>query len=210
MGRSLTRWPTARLALAALAAGSISLAEQASARASIPCRPGPGTATIAHSSRARIFSDERNGNDYACLYSNGHPRYLSSTEHYEYLHVRFAGPYVAFEPTIEAVPSNVGVMNMRTGRVHTYEAARPFENGTCSEVNSLVLKGDGAVAWIATDFPEQLCPHPPATTLEVRSHDRHGLHVLDSGTGIAPTSLRLHRARLSWVDGGSTRTATLH
>jgi hypothetical protein len=33
--------------------------------------------------------------------------------------------------------------------------------------------------------------------------------LLDSGTGIVPTSLRLHGSTLSWRDGASTRTATL-
>jgi hypothetical protein len=193
-----------------LSASAISLAAGTAAQAKIPCRPAHGTRTIAHSRNARLFEDFANGNDYACLYSNGHPRFLSTTEHYEYPLVRFAGPYVAFEPTIEAVPGDVGVMNMSTGRRHDYAAARPIENGICAEVDSLVLKPDGAVAWIGTNFLSPLCTHPPGPAIEVRAHDRRGLRVLDSAVTIAPRSLRLAGSLLRWKHGGLVRTATLH
>ncbi len=201
--------PRLRSLLLAVAAWALLFAGAASAHASVPCRPGPGTTTIAHSKHARIFSDERNGNDYACLYSNGHPRYLSTTEHFEYPLVRFAGPYVAYMPTIEAVPGNVSVLNMSTGRAHEYESAQPIEGATCAEVTSLALKGDGAVAWIATNFLSPNCEPRPGATIEVRAHDRHGLRVLDTGTVIGLKSLRLSRSTVTWKDGGATRSATL-
>ena len=186
------------------------LAGHAQARAPIPCRPGPGTTTIAHTAKARIFSDNRNGNDYACLYSNGHPRFLSTTEHFEYPLVRFAAPYVAYVPTIEAVPDDVKVMDMRNGHVHTYPAVHPIENKICSQTQSLELKRDGAVAWIATNFRASGCEHPPTGAIEVRVHDKLGLRLLDSSLAIVPTSLQLSGSTLRWVDGGLTRTATLH
>jgi hypothetical protein len=209
-GSVVHRWG-ARLLAPVVFAAAISLAAGgATANARIPCRPAHGTRTIAHSRNARLFEDFANGNDYACLYSNGHPRYLSTTEHYEYPLVRFAGPYVAFEPKIEAVPGDVGVMNMRTGRRHTYAAVRPIENKICAEVDSLVLKPDGAVAWIGTNFLSPLCSHPPGPAIEVRAHDRGGLRVLDSGVTIAARSLRLSGSLLRWKHGGHIRTATLH
>jgi hypothetical protein len=191
------------------AASIVVLAAQAPAQARIPCRPGPGTRTIAHTAKARIFSDNRNGNDYACLYSNGHPRFLSTTEHFEYPLVRFAAPYVAYVPTIEAVPDDVKVMDMRTGHVRTYPSVHPIENTICSRTESLALKRDGAVAWIATNFRASGCEHPPTGTIEVRVHDKHGLRLLDSSLAIVPTSLQLSGSTLRWVDGGATRTATL-
>lgn len=160
--------------------------------------------------KARIFSDNRNGNDYACLYRNGHPRYLSTTEHYEYPLARFAAPYVAYVPTIEAVPGNVFVLNMRTGRKHEYESAQPIEHAICAEVTSLAVKRDGALAWIATNFLNSGCPHPPGPVIEVRAHDRTGFHVLDTGTAIVPGSLQLSGSRLTWIDAGMTRSAILH
>lgn len=191
-------------------AWAISLAGGASAQARIPCRPASGTTTIAHSTSARIFEDERDGNDYACLYSDGHARYLSSSEHYEYRLVRFAGSYVAYVQNIEGVDDHVGVVNLRTGHVGNYEEVRPIGNAVCPQVDSLVLRSDGAAAWIATNFLAQgFCENPPGPAIEVRLHDRHGLRVVDSGTGITPASLRLSGSMLRWVDAGHVRSATL-
>ena len=180
------------------------------AQAKIPCRPGPGTTTIAHTSKARLFSYEANGNDYACLYSNGHPRYVSTTEHFEYPLVRFAAPYIAYVPNVEAVPDDVHVMDMRTGHTHTYAAVKPIGTFICEQVESLAVKRDGAVAWIATNFLSSLCEPMAGATIEVRAHDKLGLRVLDSGLAIKPKSLSLSGSTLRWVDGGATRTATLH
>jgi hypothetical protein len=199
----------ARLAVSATVLFGASLASQASARARIPCRPAPGTRTIAHSARARIFEDDHNGNDYACLYRDGHARYLSSTEHYEYRLIRFAGAYVAFVQNIEAVDDHVGVMNLRTGHVRNFQEARPIDNGVCARVESLVLKPDGAVAWIATNFFPPGCDNPPAPTVEVRRHDSRGLQVVDHGIGIAPKSLHRASSLLHWLDGGQVRSSTL-
>ena len=199
-----------RLVRSVAAAWAISVAGQASAQASIPCRPAPGTTTVAHSTKARIFEDERHGNDYACLYSDGHAHYLSGSEHYEYRLVRFAGSYVAYVQNIEGVDDHVGVMNLRTGRLGNYEEVRPIDNAVCPQVVSLVLKSDGAAAWIATNFlAEGFCENPPGPAIEVRLHDRHGLRVVDSGTGIVPTSLRLSGSMLQWVDAGHVRSVTL-
>jgi hypothetical protein len=198
------------LGAAALAAVLGTLAGQASAQARVPCRPGPGTTTIAHSKKARIFEDTRNENDYACLYSNGHPRLLSPSEHYGYPIVRFAGPYVAYVPTTEGSQGEVTVMNLRNGHKHSYQSEQPYEQvNLCGEVVSLVLKSDGAVAWTARNFGER-CPHAPAATVEVRVHDRHGLRVLESDAAIVPSSLHLSHSTLSWLKGTETHTATLY
>jgi FtsP/CotA-like multicopper oxidase with cupredoxin domain len=72
-----------------------------------------------------------------------------------------------------------------------------------------VLKSDGAVAWIATNFLGTFCISPPGPAIEVRRHDRRGLRVVASGTGIVPTSLHLSGSVLHWIDGGMARSATL-
>ncbi|HEX3391499.1 MAG TPA: hypothetical protein VHS55_02955 [Solirubrobacteraceae bacterium] len=186
------------------------LAVQSSAQARIPCRPGAGTVTLAHSSKARIFEYNRDGNDYACLYSNGHARYLSGSEHYEYRLVRFAGPYVAYVENIAAVDDHIGVVNLSTGNHHSYQEVRPIENSTCPQVDSLVLKGDGAVAWIGTNFlAESFCVNPPGPAVEVRRHDRRGLRTIDSGVGVVPTSLQLSGSQLRWTNAGHVHFATL-
>jgi hypothetical protein len=198
------------LGVAAAVACSMALSGLALAHEEIPCRPGPGTTTIAQSKRARIFEDHRDENDYACLYSNGHPRLLSPSEHYGYPIVRFAGPYVAFVPTTRSArEGNVWVMDLRSGHKHSYVEVQPFENGICGEAVSLVLKSDGALAWTARNYLEG-CPQSPPPTVEVRVHDRHGLRVLETAPGIVATSLHISGSTVSWVNGGSTRTATLY
>lgn len=210
MGNARKPRVRARSTVFVLIALAAPLAFQSSAQARVPCRPGSGTITIAHSSRARIFEYEHNGNDYACLYSNGHARYLSSSEHYEYRLVRFAGPYVGFVENIAAIDDHIGVVNLSTGSRHSYQEVRPIEHSTCPQVDSLVLKSDGAVAWIGTNFfAEGFCVNPPGPAIEVRRHDRRGLSTLESGVGIAPTSLHLSGLRLRWTNTGHVHFSTL-
>jgi hypothetical protein len=207
--RPAIKWCAGRLITLLICVMAIWLLAGASAQARIPCRPAPGTRTVAHSAKARIFEYARDGNYYACLYSSGRPHFLSLGEHYFYRLVRFAGPYVAFVQNIEAEDDHIGVMNLRSGHLHNYQETPPIENGICAEVNSLVLKRDGAVAWIATNFPEGLCGNPPGPIIEVHRHDSRGAAVLDQGAGIVPTSLHLAGSLLSWLDPGHTNSANL-
>ena len=151
-----------------------------------------------------------NGNDYACLYSAGRAFYLSGAEHYEYERVHFAGAYVAFVQNVEASDESVGEMDLRSGRLRTFEIATPIENSVCYAVGSLALRADGGIAWIGTNFLGFACISPPGPEIEVRRHDRRGLRLLDSATTIAPGSLRLRTGVLSWTHGGVRRTATLY
>jgi hypothetical protein len=208
---SWTRRHRTGLVASTVLALAVTLPAQASAQTPVPCRPGPGTTTIAHSRYARLFEDAHTDAYYACLYTDGHARELSDNEHYGYALVRFAGPYVAFVQSIESAESDVGVVNLRTGHAHYHEElAAPIEASVCPEVGSLVLSPDGAVAWIATNFLGEVCgpEHPPPTT-EVRLADRYGLHVLDSGQGIVSTSLRLSGSTIEWVDAGRARSVAL-
>jgi hypothetical protein len=209
MGRSLAAHRVV-LGMAAAMACAMTLSPPAVAHEEVPCRSSAGTTTIAHSKHARIFEDHRNQNDYACLYSNGHPRLLSPSEHYGYPIVRFAGPYVAFVPTTRSSrEGHVWVMDLRSGHKHSYVEVQPAENSLCGEAVSLVLTSSGAVAWTARNYLEG-CPSSPPPTVEVRVHDRHGLRVLESAPAIVPGSLHLSGSTVSWVNGGSTRTATLY
>ncbi len=74
-------------------------------------------------------------------------------------------------------------------------------------VGSLVLRRDGAAAWIGTG--RSIVGHGSGK-IEVYKADRHGSVVqLDSGAGIRPGSLRLRGSELSWRDGTAVRHATL-
>jgi hypothetical protein len=218
--------------LAVLSLGAPALATASSASASrgasrVPCRPAPGTTTIARSARARIFSDVRNGNDYACLYSNGHARLLSPAEHWEYRLVRFSGHYVAFLAVAEEANTYLGVMNLSTGsirRFHEAEEAAPITPPAgecpsavpnckvlCPQVDSFVLAPDGAVGWIAVNFPATglSCGNGIAPVTEVRRYDRRGLQVVATGSGIDASSLRLLGGVLTFTEEGRTVSATL-
>jgi hypothetical protein len=208
LGAGATAMATALLVLATLQVDTRAAARDHARTARIPCRSGAGTFTIAHNSRARIFGDS-NGNDYACLYSAGRARYLSPSEHYGYRLVRFAGSYVAFTQTIRSADDHIGEMNMRTGHLRNFEIASPIDNSTCPGAASLVLKSDGALAWIGTNFKASYCVNPPGPLIEVHRHDSRGLMILDNRATIQLHSLRLTGSLLQWIDAGHTRSASL-
>jgi hypothetical protein len=72
-------------------------------------------------------------------------------------------------------------------------------------VGSIVVKTDGAVAWIAAarSIVRQSADE------EVHRADRRGQRELDSGTSINSGSMRLHGSTLTWRHGAATRSATL-
>jgi hypothetical protein len=72
-------------------------------------------------------------------------------------------------------------------------------------VDSLVLKGDGAVAWIGIAHSIVASRRE----IEVQKADKRGQSRLDSGSSIKIGSLRLHHSTLTWKHGSTTRSATL-
>jgi hypothetical protein len=72
-------------------------------------------------------------------------------------------------------------------------------------VDSLVLKGDGAVAWIGIGY-SIIASH---RDIEVQKTDAHGQRRLDSGSAVKLGSLQLHHSTLIWKHGRATRSATL-
>jgi hypothetical protein len=83
-------------------------------------------------------------------------------------------------------------------------ATSPVEG--IQSVGSIVLKTDGAVAWIgdARSLVSRL-----GAVVEVRRIDKRGAALLDSGTEVKPGSVRLRGSTLSWLHGGATRHASL-
>jgi hypothetical protein len=72
-------------------------------------------------------------------------------------------------------------------------------------VAALVVKGDGAVAWIGNG--RSIIGRRPV--VEVHRYDGRGQAELDSGSRIASGSLRLHGSRLTWTNSARRRSATL-
>jgi hypothetical protein len=100
---------------------------------------------------------------------------------------------------------SVVVRDLRTGRVEhevptgTQATPNPHHVGV-GPVTAIVVKADGAVAWIAEgeDGPE------------VHALDKTGSRVLATGEDIKPHALGLKGSELYWSQGGKWMTASLN
>jgi hypothetical protein len=120
-----------------------------------------------------------------------------------------SGPFVAYEEGSGGEATNtylVVVRNLRTGRIirslptGTPVISRPSWVGI-GPTTEIVLKSDGAVAWIVeTGSP---------TEYQVHAVDQSGSRVLASGTDIDPSSLALAGSTLYWTQGGQPFSASL-
>ena len=72
-------------------------------------------------------------------------------------------------------------------------------------VAAVVVRPDGAVAWIGTGV--SIIRH--SQDVEVHKLDRDGSRTLDRGAGIDARSLRLRGSRITWRHGGRTLSAML-
>ena len=72
-------------------------------------------------------------------------------------------------------------------------------------VAAIVVKADGAVAWIGEGH--SIIGRGPV--VEVHRYDRHGQAELDHGSGIVGGSLRLKGSRLTWTHSSRRRSAIL-
>jgi hypothetical protein len=125
--------------------------------------------------------------------------------------VRVAGWLAAYGLERCGVDTGSTVVEVRRLTDGRRLAMRPATTGppqveSYQSVTSLVLRSDGSVAWIATSKSV----FASSGEIEVHSLAQGDFDLLDSGSGIAPKSLRLKGATLSWRDGGSVRTATLN
>ncbi len=199
----------------ALIAAVIALAACGSSAASggpaISCAPA-GARTIARNGVASVYSSGKSvygcsdqthkrwklGQSKTCL---GAPLVQA---------VKLAGSLAAYGAKTCGVDTGTAAVVVRrltdgkqlfTGRATTgFTGVESYQS-----VQSLVLKSDGAVAWIGTS--RQIFSTRSAVEVHAVSHARQSL--LDSGTAIAPGSLRLSGSKLSWKHGAAERTATL-
>ena len=118
--------------------------------------------------------------------------------------VALAGDDVAYgleRCGVDTGSATVKVLGVANGRLFS---SHPAVSGVVPpesypSIGSLVVKRDGAVAWIATS--RSIIGR--GQVIEVH----RGGTVLDSGPGIVPSSLRAHGPTLSWRRGAVTRTA---
>ncbi len=99
----------------------------------------------------------------------------------------------------------IWVRNLATGRViYRMPNGSPSESEDVGigETTAIVVKGDGSVAWIAR-ASRQL------GSIQVRSVDKTGSHLLAASPEIEPDSLALAGSTLYWTQGGKPMSATL-
>jgi hypothetical protein len=120
-----------------------------------------------------------------------------------------AGPVVAYEVTYAIVGHHVNdrvlVRDLRTGRLLHSEPTAASSHGL-GWATDIVVKSDGAVAWIA-GLP--WVPESGPVRYEVQAVDKHGSRLLAVGTDIEPSSLALGAGTLYWTQGGTAMSATL-
>jgi hypothetical protein len=185
-----------------------------STAAASPARCGPaGARTLAASAVARVYV--QGGAVYGCSDRTGRTTRLGQSR--SCIATSRAGPAaVAGELAgyglqtcgVDTGTAEVVVRRLSDGAVLRTQNATAGRRGPESyqSVGAIVVKSDGAVAWVGS--AASIISH--RAQLEVLAGDARGrTRVLDSGGAITPASLRLRGARLSWTDGGRTRSATL-
>jgi hypothetical protein len=173
---------------------------------------GPRSArTLAVDAVARVYVS--GGNAYGCVaggtrsYRLGTIGYSTSAAHIEA--VRVAGRIAAYGLQTSGVDTGYTTVNVRRLTTGALLAQRPATTRVGVEgfqsTDSLVVKADGAVAWIATAH----AIGPPHFIRQLQKLDARGFRLLDFGPNVAAASLRLHGSRLSWKHGTAVRTAVL-
>jgi hypothetical protein len=211
------RYAVLIVALVLAACGSSSAASShaggGAASAGTPARCGPaGARTLAASGVARVFEQGtvvsgcssktgrtvRLGQTRTCL---GQPRVGV---------VAVAGELTAYATQTCGVDTGAASLVLRRlsdGRqLGSYEAVSPpVGPESYRSVVAVVLRADGAVAWIGS--ASSIISHRSELQVQAVSGGAH--RQLDRGPGIGPHSLRLRGTRLTWTDAGRTRSATL-
>ena len=215
LGAMRFRLPLLAAAFALAACGS-SIAQPTTRASAGPARSvcGPTAArTVAQSKTARIYVSA--GKVYGCS-SHGHASYLLGSA---------ANCNAAAKVGIAIVSADVSAYGLqRCGvdfgtatvvvrrlidgkRLRSFAATSRGLPEAFQSVRSLALKSDGAVAWIGS--VSSVVGNRRA--IEVHKADAgRGDVQLDSGSTIAPGSLRLRGSMLTWKHGTATRSATLN
>lgn len=176
------------------------------------CGPGAGH-TIAHSASARVYSV--GDGVFGCAFGSPHTYRLGNTSRSiregRVGPVAVAGRVAAYgyaEFGVDTLSASVVVRNLGDGAEIRSEPAtmRPLGAEFFQSVAAVVVKADGAVAWIGKGG-SVISGH--AGDVEVDRADARGVALLDSGPGIDPGSLRLRGSTVSWRDRGQTRSGRI-
>jgi hypothetical protein len=198
--------------LIVLAACGSSSGKASGGSAAASCGPA-GAQTLAVDRTARVY--QSGGNVYGCSTASKRSYRLGasarSIREGRAGPIALAGTDVAYGYTqygVDTVSAEVLVRDLSTGRQLRSEPATtaPARVEFVQSVDSVVVKADGAVAWIGESGSVISGP----TNTEVDRADARGLSMLDSGSGIDLRSLRLHGVTVTWRHDGRTRSASLN
>jgi hypothetical protein len=191
--------------------GTTAATTSTSTASAASCGPAAAT-TLASNRSARIYNS--GGWVYGCVRATGHRVKLGNARFcvrsQRAAPVALAGTLAAYGLEtcgVDTGSSVVIVRQLTDGRtLRTLPATTgPQPPESYQQVGSIVVKRDGAVAWIGTS--NSIIRHNEA--VEVHRADSRGKAELDSGAAIQFGSLRLHASTLSWRHGSATKSSTL-
>ena len=104
---------------------------------------------------------------------------------------------------------DVKAVNLRTGAVRECPVGQQTHPGGAGKLTDLVLKRNGAVAWINQEREYQGSPGAFSLVGRVVACDSLGQHQLGRSSEVDVHSLSLHGSTLSWSDHGTTEKAEL-
>jgi hypothetical protein len=201
-----------KIALFGAAAAAALATAVTSVGAGAACAPA-GAHRLASSASAEVYSLHRAV--YGCSQATGRRTKLGQTTSCIMAGliapVRVSGGLTAYGVErcgVDTGSASVVVLRLADGERLKADAAitGPVGPESHQSVDSLVLRRDGSIAWIAqsTSIMRQ-----GQQQIEVHRDDRSERRVLDRGARIDPESLGLHGSRLTWKHGGATRSAQL-
>jgi hypothetical protein len=199
---------------ACIAIAAVALMASASSMAvssSPVCGPA-NTKTLAASQTARVYSS--GPWVYGCAAATGRSYRLGQRS--TCIGAARVGPvvlagtmaaYGSEQCGVDTGSAEVIVRRLSNGRTLTQLPATTIGVGAefYESVTAVVVKRDGAVAWIGVNHSII----SKRVAIEVHKDDRAGATLLDSGAGIHTTSLRRDGSRLTWKDGRELRHALL-
>ena len=185
------------MALVLLLLAVVLVPPEAASAARVSCAER-GTVTVRENSVARVYRDG-DAAYFSCSRRTGHREYIGDDAMGTVAEIRLRGHMLAhaFESCLDALGDEcergIALADVRAGR-GLYSEAVPWDR------IRIALRRTGAIAW-AVEAGEGG---------EVYAWDRRRLRrVLDRSSGVDIGSLRLRGTTLSWVRGGTRRTATL-
>ena len=220
------------LALESISSGGMIAGKDRSDR----CRP-KGSITILENRVGRIFADEpvapsedrKLYTTYQCAFDTGRVIEVDDPFEASFAYrppaMDLAGRLLAYAIDSNSVdgPSNTSIIVRDLSQGPRYDdtvldvSARTSETQLAPKIGSVVANPGGGVAWIScpqaprvdgTRGPTCLRPGHPDHVFKVDSGTKRR-RLLASGSDIDPGSLRLRGSRLTWRQGGRTRSATL-